>query len=294
MPNDGTLLTSVPAAGPSPAPVDMPAAPPSVSPASLRFALPDDLKGHESFRKLLGEDGMIDSHAMAKSYVNAQSLIGRDKVPVPKTDEDWDAWFAAAGRPKDSNGYQFNRPEKMPDGFYSEDDEKTFRQWAHAQGLNQKQAAAFYDSYLKVQIERMSAWNDQKGRAVKDAESALRREWGDAYDGHVRVAHSAFRQFAADDDGVVAMINESGLGNNPAFIKLFARIGKDMMGESKLEGAPAMIPATPGDMDKARAEFRSKHKDVLLDPKHPEYKIRYAEYQEMLDGRYGQTPHVGS
>lgn len=56
---------------------------------------------------------------LAKSWVEAQKLIGRDKIPVPgekATKEDWDTVFERLGRPKDKNGYTI--PDvKLPDGL---------------------------------------------------------------------------------------------------------------------------------------------------------------------------------
>ena len=36
---------------------------------------------------------------VARSYINAEQLIGRDKIPIPKTPEEWDATYKRLGKP---------------------------------------------------------------------------------------------------------------------------------------------------------------------------------------------------
>jgi hypothetical protein len=50
------------------------------------------------------------TNTVAKSYVSASQMIGRDKVPIPKEGEDWSDFYKAAGRPDDPNGYEFKPP----------------------------------------------------------------------------------------------------------------------------------------------------------------------------------------
>ena len=51
-----------------------------------RSTIPEEIRGHKSLEHIQ------DVGALAKSYVNAQSMIGADKIAIPgkhATDDDW-------------------------------------------------------------------------------------------------------------------------------------------------------------------------------------------------------------
>ena len=64
--------------------------------------IPEELREHPSLAPIK------DVGNLARSYVNAQRLIGSDKVPLPAnpTDEDLDNIYSKLGRPEDASGYE--------------------------------------------------------------------------------------------------------------------------------------------------------------------------------------------
>ena len=64
--------------------------------------IPEELREHPSLAPIK------DVGNLARSYVNAQRLIGSDKVPLPAnpTDEDLDNIYSKLGRPEDASGYK--------------------------------------------------------------------------------------------------------------------------------------------------------------------------------------------
>ena len=59
---------------------------PSDAQQDWRSQIPEDIAGHRSLEHIQ------DVGALAKSYVNAQQMIGADKLAIPgkyATDEDW-------------------------------------------------------------------------------------------------------------------------------------------------------------------------------------------------------------
>lgn len=223
---------------------------------------------------------------LGRSYLNLEKLLGREKVPVPVDDSDdegWNRWYAAMGRPEAPDKYEFQRPDLPQDLSYDEDMEKEFREWAHKNGLNKRQAKNFYDGFVKRQVERHAAWsNDQKQSRAK-IESDMRREYGQQYDGAVGNAKSAVQKYA--DPDFRAWLDETGLGNDPRLIRVFARIGKEMQGETRLKGTPAQ-ESTPADLDTAIANFREKYKDALWDKDHPNHDMRNKELRKLYETRF--------
>lgn len=225
---------------------------------------------------------------MGRSYQSLEKLLGREKVPVPVDDNDeegWNRWYAATGRPEDPDKYEFERPDLPPDLPYDEESEKNFRTWAHVNGLNKRQAKNLYDAYVKTQLERHAAWDTGRKQARAKIEADLRREYGNQYDGAVNSAKASISKYA--DPDFKAWLDETGLGNDPRMIRVFAKIGKEMQGETKLKGAPRQ-EASPADLDTAIANFRDKYKDALFNKEHPNHALRVKEYNKLFEARYGE------
>ena len=73
--------------------------------AGWRDAIPEEIRGHKSLEHIQ------DVGSLAKSYVNAQSMIGADKVAIPgkhATDDDWGEVYRRLGRPDEPEGYQLD------------------------------------------------------------------------------------------------------------------------------------------------------------------------------------------
>ena len=121
-----------------------PAPPPP--PASFVFddnafnGLPDDLKNDPSVQLFKGK-ALPD---IVKSYVNAQRMVGADKVAIPAgkndTPEAWNEFYKRLGRPDDPDGYQLPKPAVFPEGLEANPDiEKGFKVISHNPGLTPKQ-----------------------------------------------------------------------------------------------------------------------------------------------------------
>lgn len=224
---------------------------------------------------------------MGRSYKSLEQLLGREKVPVPVDDEDeegWNRWYAATGRPEDPEKYEFNRPDLPQDLPYDEEAEKAFRTWAHANGLNKRQAGNLYEAYVKTQVERHSAWHNGQKQSRAKVEADLRREYGNQYDGAVASAKSAIQKYA--DPDFKSYLDETGYGNDPRMIRVFAKIGREMQGETRLKGAPRP-ESQPADLDRAIADFRDKFKEALFNKDHPNHGLRVKEYNRLFEARYG-------
>lgn len=233
----------------------------------------------------------VNYQEMGRGYQNLEKLLGREKVPLPTDDDDqdgWNRWYAASGRPEKPEDYQFQSPELPADLPYDTETEKTFRTWAHVNGLSKKQATNLFDGYVKHQIERHAGWAQAQKQQQQELQTALQREYGNKLESVKQTAGTVMREI--NDPEFNKYLEESGLGNDPRMIRAFYKLGQKLNGETKLKGAVQQAPAAPQDYQKAIADFRDKHKDALHDRDHPNHAMRVKEFNQLFEGAYGKDP----
>ncbi len=236
------------------------------------------------------EKKSLRTEDLAKGYTNLEKMLGRDKVPVPVSDDDaegWDRWYAASGRPGKLEEYEFQRPDKLPDGLgYDDDLEKDFRATAFSMGLNKKQANGLYEKFVASQISRFEAYNVSQQQAKAQVETDLRRQLGNKYDAALQKANVAIAQYA--DPEFKQYLDQTGLGNDPRMIRAFIKIGEQMTGDTRALGKPE--PAMNGaDMERTIREYESKHTKALFDKHHPEHAMRVKERAKLYEAAFGDA-----
>ncbi len=223
--------------------------------ASWLDGLPDDIKAAPSLSKYK------DVGDLAKAYVNAEKLIGRGGVVIPK---DGDApevtakFRAAMGVPEKPEDYAIKPPEGLPESIWSEASAKEFQGWAHELGLSPKQAQQLAEKYAGHAL----AARDAIGLTPdgKPAEEALRAEWGREFDTRKQQAQQAVKEFGGPE--LVEFLQRTGLGNNPAMVRAWAKIGAELS-----EDRPAGMGTGRGVMGKEAAS--QERQRLMADPKGP-------------------------
>lgn len=221
---------------------------------------------------------------LAKSYINAQQLIGRDKIPMPVTDEDWSNTYARLGRPEEPTGYEINAPEGIE---VDADKQQAFFNLAHEIGLSQKQAEALAAFDFDTHGSAMEQLTQQQQQATDAALGQLKNEWGQAFDQNVQIANRALSEFASEAD--IDFLNNAEidgvrLGDHPALVKLFNNIGKGMLEGGKLEGKGTEMALTPQEIqDKVQSLMAHQ---AYTDSRHPEHKQIARQVQELFKLQY--------
>ena len=95
-------------------------------------------------------------------------------------------------------------------------------------------------------MDRHVAYSTHQKQAVAQAETALRREYGNQYEQAVGQAKSALAQYA--DPEYLQFLEQSGQGNDPRVIRAWIKVGKEMSGDTKLKGTVQQT-AQPADLD---------------------------------------------
>jgi hypothetical protein len=215
---------------------------------------------------------------LAKSYIHLSRQMGKDKVALPgenATDEDWNNFFKAVGRPDDPTAYELAAPEELPEGYqYPKALEDNFRKWAHKQGLSAKQTKGLW---AELTGHTVSSWKDQRGRMTVENQKVwdlVKQEWGANFNTRKELAQ---RGLAALNKGVAKELQvPRQLLDNPRFLHLFARMGEaareDMLGDGRM--ATGDTRSTP--------ELKARLQELMADPayqdkKNPAHKKVYEE-----------------
>lgn len=203
------------------------------------------------------------------AYANAQKALSADKIPVPK-DGVWDADARKKlGIPEKPEDYAplIKKPE-LPEGMkWDETFEKAALPVAHQLGITPKQLDGLMSLYAGYQAEQFKANVLAQSQAGEQAQAALRQEFGVQFDAKLSQAKRVVQQLGGPE--VIAALNETGAGNHPALVKLFAKIGS-MMAEDQLKSGAS--GAFGMGTEEAKAEIRKlQNHPAYMDKYHPEH-----------------------
>ena len=224
---------------------------------------------------------------LAKSYVNAVIMIGGNPdnmVAIPSEGVKWDDFYNKIGRPEKANDYQFGDENGELDGF---------REFAHDTGLTQDQASNILKLYGDIQEEQEEAHQNGLEELRTNTTMELQKEWGKNYDGKMDYAKRAFAQFASPE--LSQLMDESGMGNHPEMLRVFAKVG-ELMGEDSLVvgtglGSSQLSP------EQAQQEIQALYSDKEFsksyrDNKDPGHKTAMSKMERLFKQAYPNQRRV--
>ena len=197
-------------------PIETPAEAASGSGSRSEFLqqLPEQIRDHPSLQSI------NDVGNLGLSFVNAQRLIGADKLPLPKnpTEEDLSNIYSKLGRPDEPSGYALQADGQT----LSETDVNTVSDIFHKLGLTKQQASGVIDFYKSSVQQTTEAMSKDAAQQKTEIEQKLKAEWGADYDAKVDEASKAVTDIAGEE--LLKMVLQDGtkVGNHPVFIKAFA------------------------------------------------------------------------
>ena len=203
---------------------------------------PSEVQTSKSWKEIISEEyrsnpnieKFTEIDALAKSYINAVSMIGSDKIPVPtnsSTEEQWNEIYSKLGRPESPDKYQLDIKSEV--ASINEDAIKSFADIAHKTGLNNKQAQAILE-YYKNNVEaetQQSKINTETFQA--QSEQLLRKEWGSNFDANIKKAGALAKANMNPELLDMSLQDGTRLGDHPEIIKGFANIA-NLLSEDKL------------------------------------------------------------
>jgi len=248
-------------------------------PENWKEGLPEEFRADPSLASIK------DIPNLTKAFINAQKLIGKDKIPVPDqhaTEEDWQNIFDKLGRPKELKDYQvkLDKEAGLEDSFLD-----SFKEQAHKAGILPKQAEKLLNWYgltAKGAAESLKAKHTEK-QTAEIAE--LKKEWGNGFEQQIKIAELAIRDFGGDE--LIKHLKESGLNNDSRLIKVFAKIGAELR-EDKLPGGTSREGGgmTPEQAKERIESIKSDRQHPYYLKDHPNHQAAVAEMSKLWEQRY--------
>lgn len=281
----GGTPAAAPAAGAPAVAVQAPApAGTALAGANWRDAIPEDIRSDPSLQDIK------DVGNLAKSFVNAQKMVGADKIALPAKDatpEQWGAFFTRLGRPESAENYDFTF-----NGVDQSKDDRImgkFGETAHKLGLSGSQARGIVEWYNEAMQGEMTTLQTEGNADREKVMTDLRGKYGEAADAKIEGARSAIRMFGGE--ALVEVLEASGMGDNPEMIAAFIRVGEAMSEDTLSPGiqryATNAFGSTPQEAQTRIAEINKEL--TALDPMSPrrgdlvEEKIRLADAAHPAD-----------
>ena len=253
-------------------------------PDDWRSMIPEEIRDHKSLAHF------TDVGAMAKSLVNAQSMIGADKVAIPgkhATDEDWGEVWRKLGRPDSPDGYEL--VNEMPEGIEQNDDMLNwFRTTAHEIGMTPSQAQKMLGKYNQFLGTQIGADEGQVEQLRETTEIELKKEYGAAYADRITNGNAVMQEFGGEGLTELQMADGRLLGDHPDIIKMMVNVSEfinSKIGEDVLAGNKSSGGLTPDDAKAKLSDIRAPG-SPYWDQRHPEHQFYVQEglrYQEMLN-----------
>lgn len=268
-----------PAPADAPAP-DAPAPVPAIDPAAWNANMPQEMRDNPA----LADFSSLE--ALAGSFINTKAMVGRDKVVMPQTDDQWDEVYGLLGRPETVNDYKFADIPDLEEGLVEtlKGEREWFGQIAHDLGLSQNQAESLFSSYAGKIQEAVQEAGDQEGTDRDIRIDSMGKEWGRNYDNNLAIAERAVRHLGGDE--LLQSLIASGASTEPTVLRAFLKIGEMMKEDIGIDSGGNELYSTDQLKDQVTA---LQNNPAYTDPIHPDHGRVVAQMLKLNERIHGTT-----
>jgi hypothetical protein len=185
-----------------------------------------------------------------KSFADAQSLIG-GSIRLPKADaspEDkakaFNDIYNKLGRPESPDKYDLGELPPLPERVTWDDAKLNgIKSELHKMGLTTDQAKAV----LSLHAKELGQFVPDNTKVAAESKEALLSHYGSEamFSRNLNFAQKTVKEYG--DADFVKWLDESGMGNNPNFIKYNAKIGRELIEHGAVEPAASTDALTAQD-----------------------------------------------
>jgi hypothetical protein len=235
------------------------AADPDAPSFSWRDNLPDGIDQTDpSLAMVNGTSATEVINQLAGMHLNAQKMIGRDKISIPgkdASDEEMRHYMTQTGCPETVDGY--TAPTENVSEKFDADLFNASREEAHRLGMSPAMLAGMSRFLDKRQSEAAEEQTVAAATQMKEWEAVIQKEHGDAFAQNTAMAKAIIHEYGGDD--MESLIEERGFGSHPALFNMLSKIGR-ALGEDEVvgQGGTHSFISTP---DQATAEWAELQRD---------------------------------
>jgi|TARA_X000001388_G_scaffold10740_1_gene6551 hypothetical protein len=240
--------------------------------------LPDELKNDPTL------ENYKDVESLAKTVVHQQKMMG-NRIPMPKNDEEKAELYSKLGRPDEPDKYDLAIPDSHKQHFH-DTALNNFKNVAHQIGLNNDQVNALIDYQVKELDAQQNLVNAGSTNQKEEVEAGLKKEWGYDFDKNLKAAQRAMQVYA--DDELMDLMNTE-VGNNPAVIKLFARLGKDVTEDMAQNTQNNSLQVSPLDAKQEIQQIMADTSHPYFDASNPEHKNAVEHMRQLHEKAFGNS-----
>jgi hypothetical protein len=231
-------------------------------------SFPEEFQNNPNITKYDSIEGLLQGH------VNAVQMMGRDKIPMPKTEDEFREVYQKLGTPGTKDGYEINLDPSIEfdPAFYSkedfEGDTTWFKEVAHEANLSNKQANDLMNAYMKRQMGVSEVIQNSHVEALNQSKAELQKEWGNDYEANIKIASRMVDRLFGP--GLQEALVTSGMSRNAQFMRGMANLGNEFLEEIGLD-KKGQSNKSPNDLRHELANLQSHA--AYFDRDHPEHKI---------------------
>ena len=181
--------------------------------------------------------------------VGVQEIIVGSEI----TDKDRDILYERLGRPKDHEGYDLSGivPETYNQGVVEE-----FKKKAHETGMSAEGVRKMAEWYKDLELKQRESIEKSKMIQADQHILELKKDFGVNFDTEVKNARKALEAYT--DSAFRKYMDDTGLGNHPALVKAFAKIGRELSEDKLVQSDTATRLAKSDDLKRSEiARLRS-------------------------------------
>lgn len=244
--------------------------------------IPEDLREHPSLSPIK------DVENLARSYVNAQRLIGADKIPMPvnPTEEDLDRIYNKLGRPESPEQYGISADGNV----ITEERATEYADIAHKLRLTPEQANGVLEYYRSAVQHDLDAVGELNAKAIEETTAALQAEWGNNFDAKIESAQKVVDQFGAGNIMEMQLADGTKLGNHPEVIKTFAKIAEFRQNVTSEDTVSESTSALGMSVQQASNEIQAIMGDrshAYWDRRNPNHHQAVERMQQLMEMQHG-------
>jgi hypothetical protein len=237
--------------------------------------LPEDIRGEKSFESIKGETWDEAGPVLAKSFVNAEKMLG-GRIPLPTKPEEVEA-FRKDHLPKLYTAGVLESPPDKPENYgltrHEKIEEETFNSFlahAHKSKLPKSVVAAVLDWYggylgnMDTEIEKTHT----------AAVEGLKKEFGAGYDEKVAIAQRAVGKYASP--ALKVKLDTFRLGDDPDMVKMWVDYAMLKNEDGVVKGSQSSSVAG-GDVKTKIAAINNNPQHAYWNEKDPGHKAAVEE-----------------